>query len=101
MKSLHILAALSIIGLSFLAPVALHACPLCGEAIASANANSNPDDVDNFPAAMNQSIYLILAVPYTALGVVGFCIYRGVKLNEAHRQEAHRQAQESTSETQV
>jgi hypothetical protein len=30
---------------------------------------------------MNQSIYLMLAVPYTAAGVFGFLIYRGVKKN--------------------
>lgn len=101
MKFLHILAIVWIFGLNLLVPAVAPACPLCGEAIANANANSNPDDVDNFPAAMNQSIYLMLAVPYTALGIVGFCIYRGVKANEAHRQEAHRQAQESMSETQV
>ena len=30
---------------------------------------------------MNQSIYLMLAVPYTAAGVFGFLIYRGVRKN--------------------
>ena len=34
---------------------------------------------------MNQSIYLMLGVPYTALGLVGFCIYRGVKKNDEFR----------------
>lgn len=33
---------------------------------------------------MNQSIYIMLGVPYTALGVVGFMIYRGVRKNEAY-----------------
>ena len=36
---------------------------------------------------MNQSIYLMLAVPYSALVVVGYMIYRGVKKNEAYRQQ--------------
>jgi hypothetical protein len=30
---------------------------------------------------MNQSIYLMLSVPYLTLGVVGFLIYRGCKKN--------------------
>ena len=32
---------------------------------------------------MNQSIYLMLGVPYAALFVVGYMIYRGAKRNEA------------------
>jgi hypothetical protein len=38
-----------------------------------------------FPAAMNQSIYLMLGVPYTAFGVVGFLVYRGMKKNDDYR----------------
>jgi len=34
---------------------------------------------------MNQSIYLMLGVPYTVLGVVGYLIYRGVRKNEEYR----------------
>jgi len=33
---------------------------------------------------MNQSIYLMVTVPYVALMVVGFLIYRGCKKNEEH-----------------
>jgi hypothetical protein len=39
---------------------------------------------------MNQSIYLMLGVPYAAFGIVGFMIYRGVKKNEAYLQESAR-----------
>jgi hypothetical protein len=46
------------------------------------------DEIDDFPAAMNQSIYLMLGVPYTALFVVGFMIYRGMKKNDAFRDDA-------------
>lgn len=35
---------------------------------------------------MNQSIYLMIAVPYLTLAVVGFLIYRGCKKNMAYRQ---------------
>ncbi|MBM3997463.1 MAG: hypothetical protein FJ303_25450 [Planctomycetes bacterium] len=65
-------------------PTSVRACPLCAEAIASSNAAE--DDKDDFPAAMNQSIYLMLGVTYLAFGTVGFMIYRGVRQNEAYLQ---------------
>jgi hypothetical protein len=77
--------AVSLVVLATLAtPQMLRACPLCAEAIANANGAGDDDDKDDFPAAMNQSIYLMLGVPYMAFGVVGLLIYRGVKKNEAH-----------------
>jgi hypothetical protein len=33
------------------------------------------------PAAYNASIYLMVGMPYTVLGVLGFLIYRGCKKN--------------------
>lgn len=36
---------------------------------------------------MNQSIYLMLGVPYTVLFVGGFLIYRGMKKNDAYRRD--------------
>src|SRR2546427_147550 len=33
--------------------------------------SSEADDTDNFPAAVNQSIYLMVSVPYLSLGFVG------------------------------
>lgn len=44
-----------------------------------------PWEATNLPAAYNQSIYLMLAVPYTLLGVFGFLVYRGLKKNEAYK----------------
>ena len=39
---------------------------------------------------MNQSIYLMVGVPYLLLGGVGFMIYRGVKKNAEHaRRQGH------------
>jgi len=84
MKFLCILA-LIVVALS-LTPASVRACPLCADAIANAN-NNGSDDVDQFPAAMNQSIYFMLVVPYSALGIVGFLIYRGVKQNEQYRKD--------------
>jgi hypothetical protein len=43
------------------------------------------EDENNFPTAMNQSIYLMISVPYTALGITGFLIYRGCKKNAEYR----------------
>ena len=34
---------------------------------------------------MNESIYLMISVPYLTLAVVGFLIYRGCKKNAAYR----------------
>jgi hypothetical protein len=73
--------------LSSLTPLSVRACPLCADAIANANNGSAQEDVDQFPAAMNRSIYMMLAVPYSALGIVGYLIYRGVKQNEQYRKD--------------
>ena len=62
------------------APIA-SACPMCADAIANSNSSAGEDDIDQFPAAMNQSIYLMLSVAYMTFGVVGFMIYRGVQRN--------------------
>jgi hypothetical protein len=35
---------------------------------------------------MNQSIYLMVSMPYLALGGIGFVIYRGCKKNAAYLQ---------------
>ncbi len=70
------------------APLTVRACPLCAEAIADSN-GSDDEEINNFPAAMNQSIYLMISVPYLALGIVGVCIYRGVKKNDDYRDGSH------------
>ena len=31
---------------------------------------------------MNQSIYLMLVMPYGSLGVIGFMVYRGMRKNQ-------------------
>jgi len=38
----------------------------------------------NSPAAFNQSIYLMVGVPYLSFGLVSFLIYRGCKKNAAY-----------------
>ena len=39
----------------------------------------------NLAVAVNQSVYLMLAVPYALLGLFGFLIYRGMRQNEELR----------------
>ncbi len=57
------------------------ACPLCKDAL-QANADDDVEGI-NFPAAMNESIYLMLGVPYTTLAILGFFVYRGMQKNAA------------------
>ena len=83
MNWLRMIAGLLLVAVSLTAPLSLRACPLCADAIA--NSASDDDDRDDFPATMNQSIFLMLIVPYSMLGIVGFCIYRGARKNDEHR----------------
>jgi amino acid permease len=84
MRTLRFLACCFAIAMALVMPCAASACPLCSEAIAN-SAGSDDDEQTNFPRAMNQSIYLMLAVPYTAFAVIGFCVYRGMRRNEEYR----------------
>jgi hypothetical protein len=52
------------------------------------------------PAAYNQSIYLMVGVPYLSLTVVGFMIYRGCKLNTAYLNQAHKELRDEEPRTQ-
>jgi hypothetical protein len=61
------------LGLMLTAGVPALACPNCKEAIASAG---DDDDPLREARAFNLSIYFMLAVPYTMLGVGGFIGYR-------------------------
>ena len=80
MRKIHHIVACLFLGLALLAPLTVHACPLCKEAIAA----SDDDEVNNLPAAMNQSIYLMVSTPYLLLGFAGFFIWRGVRQNAAY-----------------
>jgi hypothetical protein len=50
--------------------------------------------VGNLPAAINASIYLMVSMPYIAIGVVGFLIVRGCRKNAEYRETQ----QKSTAE---
>ena len=51
------------------------ACPLCREAPANGS-DVEEDDQYREAAAYNQSIYLMVSMPYLLLGVVGVAVYR-------------------------
>ncbi len=68
------------LGLALFAPMTASACPMCKEAISV----SDDEEVNNLPAAMNQSIYLMVSMPYLLLGFAGFFIWRGVQKNAAY-----------------
>jgi predicted aminopeptidase len=49
--------------------------------------SSGQEDIDNSPAAYNQSIYVMIGVPYACFAIFGCLIYRGYKKNEQYRQQ--------------
>jgi len=82
MTKIHCLAGMLLIAALLVAPHPAQACPACTEFASS----SDVDDTDNFAAAMNESIYVMLGVPFSALFGVGFMIYRGMKMNDQFRE---------------
>jgi hypothetical protein len=70
-----------LVGVLVFAPLPASACPLCKEAISTSD---NPEEVNNMPAAYNNSIYMMIAVPYLSLGLLSFGVYRGLKKNAAY-----------------
>jgi hypothetical protein len=59
------------------------ACPSCADAPAATGTEF--EDAVNNQAAYNNSIYVMVGVPYFSFGIVGFLIYRGMKKNDAFR----------------
>ena len=84
--NLRMLAILFMLGAALSAPLPVSACPLCKEAISTSD---DPAEVNNLPAAYNNSIYMMIAVPYLSLGLLGFGIYRGLKMNAAYFEKLH------------
>jgi hypothetical protein len=64
--------------LLLLLPLSAPACPLCREAVTQTSA-AEEIDRDREAASYNNSIYLMLGVPFLSVGVVGFCVYRGLR----------------------
>ena len=61
-------------------PAPLRACPSCSEAV-PATSGAEADDARRESEAYNQSIYLMVAMPYLLLGGFGYVIYRGLRRN--------------------
>lgn len=65
------------------APGTVQACPTCADAIPQESA-AGEEDQARLARAYNYSIYLMLAVPYSMLGVVGFLVYRQLRARAAY-----------------
>jgi hypothetical protein len=81
MKRAAIVLILSAL-LSLAAPAAIRACPTCAEAIPQETA-AGEEDQGKLARAYNYSIYLMLGVPYSMLGFVGFLVYRQLRARAA------------------
>ena len=62
------------------------ACPLCKEA--ATDALEDGEDPLAEARAYNQSIYLMVSMPYLLLGGVGFMVYRGFKKQQSLVEQA-------------
>jgi hypothetical protein len=58
-------------------PCSLSACPLCKEGVSA----PGPEEDDSLreARAWNNSIYLMVGMPYLLLGAFGYMVYRGLK----------------------
>lgn len=73
---LWVLLCLFAIGLL---PSVVQACPLCREAVANSSGAEDTDQMRE-ARAYNNSIYLMVGMPYVLVGGFGFAIYRHLKL---------------------
>jgi hypothetical protein len=85
MRKLNLFLALLTVGTALALPARAHACPSCAEAPA-ASGTADFEDPSNNQAAYNNSIYIMVGVPYFSFGLITFMVYRGMKKNEAFRQ---------------
>jgi hypothetical protein len=61
-----------------LAPTAARACPACADAV-PASSGAEEDDQAREARAYNQSIYLMVGMPYLLVGGLGFMVYRSLR----------------------
>jgi hypothetical protein len=74
----HMLLLVLLTGALFALPRSLSACPSCADAVPLSNDGPEDDEL-RIGRAYNQSIYLMVAMPYLLLGGVGFLVYRGLR----------------------
>ena len=92
MTSFKLLLTLLMV-LALAAPAAVQACPSCAEAPGAMGGGEDEEQSINNPKAYNLSIYIMVGVPYFCLTVLGVCVYRGMKKNDAFRR-AHEALEE-------
>jgi hypothetical protein len=81
--------ALAVLAAVLAMPRPVLACPSCAEAPAAMSGGEDEQQSINNPRAYNQSIYIMVGVPYFTLAAFAFLTYRGMKKNEAfHRARA-------------
>lgn len=56
-----------------------HACPNCREAVSTGSVEEEADRVQE-STAWNQNILMMIAMPYCLVGVLGFMIYRNLRV---------------------
>jgi hypothetical protein len=76
MKLLHFIPAAFVLVTILVVARPAYACPACQDAIVNGSGKDD-DDPMREARAYNQSIYLMVAVPYGTLGAFGLLIYRG------------------------
>lgn len=66
-------------------PLAVSACPSCNAAVQETSGAEDEDRIRE-GLAYNQSIYLMVGMPYLLIGSIGVLIYRGSRLNALARE---------------
>ena len=75
-RSLRMLSILAVLASS----PAIMACPNCKDAVEAGASESGDEDPMREARAYNNSIYFMLAVPYSILATGGFLVYRRLRL---------------------
>lgn len=67
------------------------ACPSCQAALENLSETEDYDEEAekqrNLSAAFNNSIYVMISVPYVLMGIFGFLVYRGIRKHDAKQLE--------------
>jgi hypothetical protein len=72
-------------GLVVALPRSVSACPSCADAVPLSNGGEEDEEM-LVARAYNQSIYLMVGMPYLLLGGIGFLVYRGLRRRAASQQ---------------
>jgi hypothetical protein len=78
MKRLHFALSCLAVGTVLTVVRPAPACPSCQDAVVNSTGKAD-DDPMREARAYNQSIYLMVSVPYATLGLLGLLIYRGYR----------------------